>query len=379
MKVVFTGGGTGGHFFPLIAVAEEINDIVSKNNLVKPEMFYISNSIYDEMILFKNDIKYKHVFAGKIRRYFSLKNGTDFFKTLLGLPTALNLLFRIYPDVVFSKGGYVSVPVVMAARILRIPVFIHDSDAVPGRANLWASKFAKRIAISYPESVEFFKEEYKKKIACVGNPVRREIRIPAEKGSHDYFKFVENVPTILIVGGSQGAEHINNTLYAALPELLNKYQIIHQVGKNNFETYKKIIDVELTNHEHIGRYRVFPFLNNVELRNAAGCADLIISRAGSGSIFEIAAWGKPSILVPIPESVSRDQRENAYAYARFGATEVIEQANFKPHVLTAEVDRILSDEELLNKMIEGAKKFARPDAASILANELVKMMLEHEQ
>jgi UDP-N-acetylglucosamine--N-acetylmuramyl-(pentapeptide) pyrophosphoryl-undecaprenol N-acetylglucosamine transferase len=378
MKIVFTGGGTGGHFFPLMAVAEEINEIVEKKNLVKPELFYISNSIYDEMILHKNDIKYKHVFAGKIRRYFSLKNGVDFFKTLVGLPTALNLLFRIYPDVVFSKGGYVSVPVVFAARILRIPVFIHDSDAVPGRANLWASKFAEKIAISYPESIEYFREKDKKKVACVGNPVRREIKIPAKNGAHEYFKFVDNIPTILVMGGSQGAEHINNTLHQALPDLLNRYQVIHQVGKNNFDTYKKLIDIELTNHEHIDRYRVFPFLNNLDLRNAAGCADIVVSRAGSGAIFEIASWGKPSILIPIPESVSRDQRENAYAYARADATEVIEQANFTPHVLVAELERILSNEELLEKMRNGAKEFARPDAAKTLAKELIKIMLKHE-
>lgn len=377
MKIVFTGGGTGGHFFPIIAVAEEINEIVEKRNLVRPEMFYVSNSKYDELALYENGIEYRHNFAGKMRRYFSLKNGFDFFKTLLGLPSAINLLFHIYPDVVFSKGGYVSVPVVFAARILRIPVFIHDSDAIPGRANLWAGKFAKRIAVSYPEAIEYF--NHKDRVAYVGNPVRKKIKIISREGAHDYFQFSPDLKTILVVGGSQGAEHINTTLHSALAELLNKYQVIHQVGKENFDAYKELVGVELHGHQHISRYRAFPFLNEMDLRNAAGCADLVISRAGSGSIFEIASWGKPSILVPIPEDVSRDQRRNAYAYARVGATEVIEQANFTPHVLNSEVDRIFEDSGLIEKMKAGAQQFARPDAAHVLAEELIKMMLEHEK
>ncbi len=378
MKIVFTGGGTGGHFFPLIAVAEEVNDIIEKQNIVKPELYYFSNSNYDEMILYQNELQYKHVPAGKIRKYFSLKNGTDFFKTLIGLPRALSLLFKIYPDVAFSKGGYVSVPVVFAARILRIPVFIHDSDAVPGRANLWAGKFAKRIAVSYPEAVEYF-GKYKDKVACIGNPVRKSIQIPSTKGSHEHFGFMSNVPTVLILGGSQGAEHINNVMLQTLGELLNTYQIIHQVGKNNFETFKEIVNVGIEDHEFKNRYRSYPFLNTLEMRNAAGCADIVISRAGSGSIFEIASWGKPSILVPIPEDVSHDQTRNAYAYARTGATEVIEQGNFTRHVLVAELKRIMSDNAVLEKMREGAKGFAKPDAAREIAKELVKMMLVHEK
>jgi UDP-N-acetylglucosamine--N-acetylmuramyl-(pentapeptide) pyrophosphoryl-undecaprenol N-acetylglucosamine transferase len=375
MKIVFAGGGTGGHFYPLIAVAEEILKIVEEKRLIKPEMFFLSNTPYDEAALAQHGITYKHVSAGKVRRYFSVRNGLDFFKTLVGLPTALNILFKIYPDVVFSKGGYTSVPVVLAARLLRIPVFVHDSDAIPGRANLWAGKFADRIAVSYPEAAEYF--SHKENVAYVGNPVRKSITMPQIQGAHEYFALSPSVPTILVLGGSQGAEHINNTMYGTLKELLHRYQIIHQVGKDKFDSFKEMAHVALENHEHKGRYRAFPFLNEIELRYAAGCADLVISRAGSG-LFEIAAWGKPSVLVPIPEDISRDQRKNAYAYARSGATEVIEQHNFTPHVVVSEIDRLFSDPAILEKMREGAKSFARPEAAHTIAQELVKMMLEHE-
>ncbi len=376
MKIVFTGGGSGGHFYPLIAVAEEIHDIVDKRSLVKPEMFYLSNHPYDEMLLYQNGIEFRHVSAGKMRRYVSLKNGSDALKTLVGLPTALSLLYNIFPDVVFTKGSYTSVPVVLAAWLLRIPVFVHDSDAKPGRANLLAGRFAKRIAISYQEAAEYFSN--KKNIACVGHPIRRQVKIPITKDAHEFFKLSPSIKTILVIGGSQGAEHINNTLLQSLGDLLEDFQVIHQTGKANFDSHKEIANVELENHPQRDRYRVFPYLNDTELRSAVGCADLIISRAGSGSIFEIACWNKPSVLVPIPEEVSRDQRKNAYAYARTGATQVIEQHNFTPHVLVAEVRRIMSDSALLAKMVEGAKSFAKPDAAHAIAEELVKIMLEHE-
>ena len=378
MKIVFTGGGTGGHFYPLISVAEEVNDIIDKQNLIQAEMYYLSNTSYDEGALFENNITYKHIPAGKMRKYFSLKNGLDFFKTLFGLPTAIHVLFKIYPDVVFSKGGYASVPVVYAARILGIPVFIHDSDAIPGRANLWAAKFAKRIAVSYPEAVEHFSKQ-KDHVAYTGNPIRKRIRMPQTKGAHEHFNFSYDIPTILIMGGSQGAEHINSNVLRALPELLKHYQIIHQVGKEKYEAHKGFMDIEMGENENLHRYRLYPFLEEIDLRNAAGCADLVISRAGSGSIFNIAAWSIPSILVPIPEHVSRDQRHNAYAYARAGACEVLEQENFTEHVLVSEVHRVLGDEALMEKMRKGAKSFAKPDAAHAIAQELVKMMVEHEK
>jgi UDP-N-acetylglucosamine--N-acetylmuramyl-(pentapeptide) pyrophosphoryl-undecaprenol N-acetylglucosamine transferase len=376
MKIVFTGGGTGGHFYPLMAVAEEMNNIINERDLIRAEMYYLSNTPYDEKTLEAHNITYKHVSAGKLRRYFSLKNGIDFFKSLVGLPTALSILFRIYPDVVFSKGGYASVPVVLAARLLRIPVFVHDSDAIPGRANLWAGKFAERVAVSYPEAADYFKKS--KHVAYTGNPTRKRVGIPQTHGSHEHFNFSPDIPTLLFMGGSQGAEHMNRTLLQALDELLPRYQIIHQIGKEKYEAFTGFLQMELGKHEYMHHYRPFPFLEELDLRNAAGCADLIISRAGSGSIFNIASWGKPSILVPIPEDVSRDQRKNAFAYARSGGAEVIEQENFTYHVLISEIDRLMNDSEVLQRMREGAKAFAKPDAAHNIAYELVKMMLEHE-
>lgn len=376
MKIVFTGGGTGGHFYPLIAVAQEINAYASAHNLVQPELYYLSSTSYDDAALFENNITYRHVSAGKVRTYASASNITDFFKMLAGLPTALNLLFKIWPDVVFSKGGFASVPVVMAARILRIPVFIHDSDAVPGRANLWASGFAARIAISYPEALQYFKHH--ERVAFVGNPVRREMFAPIQSDARQKFHLVDGVPTLLVLGGSQGAEAINSTILKGIKELLNTYQIIHQTGHNNLDACREFAEMELARHPNKEWYHPVASFVAPDLRQAAGVADLIISRAGSGAIYEIATWEKPALLVPIPEAVSRDQRKNAYAYARTGGAEVVEQENFTPHVLMGEAERILSDTGIMEKMCEGARAFKKSDAARLIAQELMKIALKHE-
>jgi UDP-N-acetylglucosamine--N-acetylmuramyl-(pentapeptide) pyrophosphoryl-undecaprenol N-acetylglucosamine transferase len=297
-------------------------------------------------------------------------------RTIIGFPKVLRLMFKLWPDVVFSKGGYISVPVVTAARILRIPVVVHDSDAVPGRANLLAGKFAARIAISYPEASEFFKG--KDTVALTGNPVRHGVQKHDTQRSREQLGLDLNLPTLLVIGGSQGAEAINSTILQGIKEILNTYQVVHQTGKNNFTTCKEMAEMELAHHPHKNRYHPVPSYNVHELSLAASAADLIISRAGSGAIFEIATWEKPALIVPIPEDVSRDQRANAYAYARSGAAVVIEQENFTQHLLLSEAERILSDITIIQKMQEGARSFQKPDAAKLIAHELMKVLLKHE-
>lgn len=376
MKIVFTAGGTGGHFYPIIAVAEEVLRIAKERKLVKPTLYYIASRPYDARLLYENEIIFRKSSAGKLRRYFSIGNFFDFFKTAAGVIRSLLHLFVIYPDVVFSKGGYDSVPTVFAARILRIPIFIHESDAIPGRANIWAAKFAYRIAISYPESAEYFKQ--KERIAYVGNPVRRAVVMPAHHGAFEFLKLDSGIPTILILGGSQGAQRINDLVLTALPQLLERYQVIHQTGERNIKEMEATAAVILEKNPYKDRYKAFGYLNDLALRMSAGIADLIVSRAGSGSIFEIATWGKPSIIIPIPESVSRDQRKNAFAYARSGAAVVLEEENIAPHVLVSEINRLMENPSLREQMSKEAAQFKKPDAAKKIAEELVAVVLEHE-
>lgn len=375
MKILLTGGGSGGHFYPIIAIAEEINELVKENRLLKPEIYYMSTDPYNEGLLYQNNITFKKVTAGKIRRYFSILNFFDVFKMFWGSLKALWAVFKIYPDVVFGKGGYASFPAILSAWILRIPVVIHESDMAPGKVNAFAGKFAKRIATSYPESANYFP---KGKTAYTGNPIRKEIMEPLSVGAKEFLKLEEDVPTILILGGSQGSHKINDLIIDSLADLVKNYQIIHQTGKKNIAIMKETADVVLLNNPHKDRYKPFDYLDLLAMRMSAGAADLIISRAGS-TIFEIASWGKPSIIIPITKSNGDHQRKNAYSYARSGAAMVIEEGNLTSNILISEINRIINNKEEREKMSEAAKRFARKDASRLIAKEILAIGLEHEK
>jgi UDP-N-acetylglucosamine--N-acetylmuramyl-(pentapeptide) pyrophosphoryl-undecaprenol N-acetylglucosamine transferase len=375
MKILLTGGGSGGHFYPVIAVAHALRELAKEAKLVDVELYYMAPQPYDRELLFENKITFVPESAGKMRRYFSFLNIIDFIKTVWGAFHALWTMFWLYPDVVFAKGGYVSFPALFAARFFRIPVVIHESDSVPGRLNRWAGRFARRIAISFPEASDYFP---KARVALTGNPIRQDLLYPIREGAHDQLHLEQDVPVIVVLGGSQGSQLINENLMNALPALLERFQIIHQTGKNNYDLIRETANVVLEKHAHKDRYKPFDNLAGLELRMAAGVADIVISRAGS-TIFEIAAWGIPAILIPISDSNGDHQRKNAYNYARTGAAMVVEEINLTPHILTSEVTRIFDNQELRTKMHNAAKQFARTDAAMLIAQELITIALEHER
>jgi UDP-N-acetylglucosamine--N-acetylmuramyl-(pentapeptide) pyrophosphoryl-undecaprenol N-acetylglucosamine transferase len=377
MKIVFTGGGTGGHFYPIIAVAQAITQVAKERHLVDPKLYYLSNSPYDAKALFENNIEYRQISAGKWRRYFSLLNFTDTIKTGMGILKAVWQLYFLYPDIIFSKGGYAAFPTLFAARLLKIPIFIHESDSHPGRVSLWSAKFAIRIALSYPEAIEYFPKE-KAKAAITGNPIRDELLHPISVGAHEFLKLDKSLPLIYVTGGSLGAAKINDVLLDILPQLVEKYQIIHQVGEANLPGIQSRASYLLTNNPNRDRYKPFAVLNTTALRMIAGVTNLAISRAGS-TIFEIATWEIPAIIIPIPEAISHDQRINAFTYARSGAAIVVEQDNLTASVLLSEINRLLNNPKLLEQMKAGAKQFARPDASRTIAGELLNLALEHER
>ncbi|TAK59310.1 UDP-N-acetylglucosamine--N-acetylmuramyl-(pentapeptide) pyrophosphoryl-undecaprenol N-acetylglucosamine transferase [Patescibacteria group bacterium] len=378
MKIVFTGGGTGGHFYPVIAVAEAIHEIVKEKKLLDPQLYFFGPTAFDERALYENNITFVQTPAGKIRRYFSILNFFDFFKTGWGILQTTLALYQIFPDVVFSKGGYGSVPTLLAAKWLRIPVIAHDSDAIPGRATILALPFAKQIGISYEEAYDYFPEKFRPKVALVGNPVRTELRNPAREGAQEFLELERNVPVLLFLGGSLGAEKLNNTILEALPELIDHFQVIHQAGQVHIKSVAETAHVILGKNEKRYRYKPYGYLSTLALKMAAGASDLVITRAGSGSIAEVASWKKASILIPIPEEVSRDQRSNAFAYARSGAAIVMEQQNLTPHLLLAEIERLFTNPKARNDMAEAAGKFAKPDSAKAIAQIILDTALEHE-
>lgn len=376
MKIVFTGGGTGGHFYPIIAVAERVNQIIDSESIIGAKLYYFSDSPYDKEALFENSILYQEVVSGKMRTYFSFRNFFDLFKIFFGIIGAIYKLFLIYPDVVFGKGGYASFPTLLAARILKIPVLIHESDSAPGRVNRWAGKFAKRIAISFNEASDYFPS---KKTAWTGHPIRKIIELSEKKEvALDYFKFEKNLPVIFILGGSQGAELINNTILDILPKLLLNYQIIHQTGIKNFNLVK--IETDMLLSENKNKFRYFPvaFLNPFLMKMASGASTIVISRAGS-TLFEIASWGIPSILIPFTNSNADHSKKNAFNYARAQACSVIEEINMTGNILLSEIERIIKDKKTYEIMANNAKNFNKAGAATKIARELVNIALSHEK
>ncbi len=375
MKILLAGGGTGGHFYPLIAIAQKLIEVAEKEKIIDLKIYYMSDNPYDKRMLFENNISFVQVPAGKLRIYFSLKNFLDFFKTITGSILGLIVMFFIYPDVVISKGGYAAFPAVLAAKILRIPVIVHESDSYPGRMNVWTAKFAEKVAVSWPEAANYLPKE---KTALTGQPIRKEILHGSNVGAIDHFKLEENIPVILVIGGSQGAEKINNLIVDSLPLLLEKYQVIHQTGKEKFEEVKSRSEFLLKENKNKNKYIPLPYLNNLSTKMAAGCSSLVISRAGS-AIFEIASWGIPSIIIPITNSNGDHQRKNAFNYARAGACLVIEENNLSTTLLISEIDKILGDKKIAEKMQTKALEFSNPDAAEKIAQSAINIALTHEQ
>lgn len=368
MRIVFTGGGTGGHLFPIVGVVREMKRIAEEERILDLQLFYFGPEDEIPPLLRDEDVVFAHVISGKVRRYFSLLNFVDKIKIFFGIVGALWKMFFVMPDVVFSKGGYGSFPTLVAARIYRIPVIIHESDAIPGRVNQWAGTWAARIAVSFARTAKYFPAE---RVALTGVPIRKRVLGSTGEQAREVFGAFSTRPVLFIVGGSQGAKIINDTVTQILGNLLTKFEVIHQVGEKNFEDVR-LETALIVKGEGEAYYHPVAFLDEEKLRAAYSLADLVISRAGS-SIFEIAAWGKPSILIPLKNAAHDHQRENAYAYAEKGAAVVIEEINLTPSVLENEIDKLVQSQEKRKGMGEAAKSFARLDAAEVIAREILSI------
>lgn len=372
MRIVLTGGETGGHFYPLIAIAESIRSEALSKGIAECDIRFLAPKAFDDSELSRLSIKYSNVPAGKLRIYFSPENIIAPFLSAYGIIIAFFKLLAFYPDIIVSKGGYGSFPVVMAGRLLRIPILIHESDTVPGRSNVWAGKFATRIAISFQSAGKYFDPA---RTALTGQPMRHEL-LPDKSYKPSWYKDENRRARIIIVGGSQGSKTINDAVLPALPELLNFADIVHQTGTYEKEERNKLTEFFLNKHAHREGYRSFDFLPLRNLSKELRNADLVISRSGS-FLFEISAWGKPAILIPIAKSNGNHQVMNAYAYADAGATTVIEEMNLTPNLLVSETKKILENKEIYLKMSESATAFADTDAAEQIAREIIHIALQH--
>lgn len=366
MRVVLTGGGTGGHLFPLIAVAKELKNILGE----EVRFLYVgTGGDLEKETMDKEGIAVKRVLSGKQRRYFSFKNFSDPFKIPIGVIQSLWILLWYMPDAVFSKGGYVSIPVVIAAWIYRIPVLIHESDAVPGTANQILAKFSNRVAVSYPAAEQYFP---KYEVALTGNPIRTEITEGNAQALRSRFGLSESKPIILVLGGSQGSQIINRAIVRTLPRLLQRAQIVHQTGEKNYDEVVRMA-AELGIKAEREGYVPVKFLDVEILKDSFAAADLVISRAGANAISEIAANFKPAILIPLENSANDHQGRNAYELAKIGGALVLEEMNLGEHILLQKIEKLLSDEELRQNMGRKIRAFYHPEAAEKLAKGIIEL------
>lgn len=369
MKILFTGGGTAGHILPIIAVVREMRRLG-----FDWQFFYIGpRDEFASILLSQEDIKVKTVLAGKIRRYGSWQSvWHNIFDVLIKMPLgflqSFFYLFFLTPDLIFSKGGYGSLASVFSGWILQVPIFLHESDVAPGLANKFVGKLASKIFVSFPiTQTEYFPE---KKMISVGNPIRKELLTGSKEEAVKLFNLTQEKPVLLILGGSQGAQKINDLILAILPEILVHFELIHQTGEKNINEVKAEAGVVAS--KELGKYyHAISFLKEIELREAYAVADLVISRAGSGSIFEIAASKKPSILIPLAGAAQNHQVKNAYNYFQSRACLVIEETNLTPHFFLEKIKYLLSQPKEIEKMKEGAKSFAKPDAGRTIAQYIV--------
>ena len=269
IRILLVGGGTGGHFYPLISIAEALR----LNNNQDISLYYAGPGKYDAEALASQDIQYVWIPSGKNRRYFSLLNLLDTFKTSLGLIIALGKLFIIYPDVVMSKGGYTSVPVVLAAAFLRIPIVIHESDSVVGRANKLAIRFARVVIVSYPETRALVEHS---NVLHLGIPIRTSLLSSPSSNAIVELGVDPDRPMLLVLGGSQGAERVNELILDSLDELLTDFSIIHQTGKQNFELCKRVAENLIPDEERLKHYHPTPFLTgNMFKIGRASCRERV--------------------------------------------------------------------------------------------------------
>lgn len=317
-KIVMTGGGTGGHVTPNLALIPRLQQDGW-------EVHYIGgvNSVEQELISRVPGVQYYGVSVGKLRRYFDPKNFSDPFRVVKGIFEAQSIIRKIKPNVVFSKGGFVSVPVVYGAKLNNVPVVIHESDLTPGLANKLCMPIAKVECCTFPEAVELSGG----KGVCTGTPIRPEVLAGDRERGLKRFGLLNGKPVLMVVGGSTGAQAINECVRASLSKLTAAFQILHLCGKGNFS--KDLADTE--------GYVQIEYLNE-EMADAYACADVLISRAGSNTLCEILALCKPALLIPYPSTASRgDQILNAASFEKRGLARVLPQSDMTVDTLTAGV------------------------------------------
>ncbi len=370
MRVLVSGGGTGGHIYPALAVATQLRTEYDAEIL-----FLGSDDGLETELVPAAGFRLATVRAGKLRRYISPETVTGVLRVPLGMVQAINIVRAFRPQVAFTSGGYVAVPAGLAARLNGVPLLMHQQDVPPNLSNRLVAPLATRISVAFADSLAYFPA---RKSVQLGNPIRQamlDARQVTPQEARAGLGFAKDAPLLLVTRGSQGARHLNQVVCQALPELLACCQVLQISGKELYNETQAWSEGMLANVDEATRkrYRLVAYLS-AEMPMALQAADLVLCRSGASTLSELAVLGKPSILVPLPPAIgSSPQEANAAMFARKQAAEVIKDNDLKPGILVERVNYTITSITLLESMASAARAFARPQATQEIAAEIVKI------
>jgi UDP-N-acetylglucosamine--N-acetylmuramyl-(pentapeptide) pyrophosphoryl-undecaprenol N-acetylglucosamine transferase len=379
MKILVTGGGTAGHISPAVATIQAVREIAAREKFDVEFLYLGSARGMEREIVAAAQIPYVGVQTGKLRRYLSIENAVDQLRLPLGVLQSLRAISSFKPDAVFSTGGYVSVPPVVAASILKKPILIHEQTVQIGLANRIAAKFATRIALSFESAREELPAAQREKAFVTGNPLRAQIFDGDKNEAKKLCGFDgedDELPAIYVTGGSQGARILNCSVEEILPQLLEEFRVIHQCGRQpandeqDFDRLQRAVGVLPLWQQR--RYFISRFFGE-EIKHVFALADLVVSRAGAGTVAELCALGKSAIYIPLVPTGGDEQTRNAQMCQRAGAAVIIKQDEMNGARLLEEVRELLKDETRLHEMSKAAQTLARPNAAQELAQALLEL------
>jgi len=373
MRVLISGGGTGGHIYPALAVATQLR------KLYQADILYLgSDDGLETQLVPAAGFRMKTVKAGKLQRYISVNTLKGIARVPLGLAQAVGIVRDFQPDVVFTSGGYVSVPAGLGAKLNNVPLLLHQQDVPPNLSNKLIAPSATRISIAFAASMRYFPEH---KTLWLGNPIREEIlavRQVEVGAAKQALGFSADLPLLLITGGSQGARHLNQIVAGSLPELLKSCQVLQISGQKLYNETRSLADRILTDAS-VGedlrqRYRLEPYMSD-EMPLALQGSDLVICRSGASTLSELAVLEKPSLLVPLPPAIGSSPQEiNAETFVHEGAADVVRNDDLEPALLLTRVQQLIGAPERLQAMRTALKVFAKPDGTQEIAEAVVNMV-----
>ncbi|MGH8887400.1 MAG: UDP-N-acetylglucosamine--N-acetylmuramyl-(pentapeptide) pyrophosphoryl-undecaprenol N-acetylglucosamine transferase [Egibacteraceae bacterium] len=371
VRIIVTGGGTGGHTYPALTTVRAVRELAGEG--AEPALFWVGTANgLEARVAAENRVPFRAITTGKLRRSAHLRqlgrNFVDAFRIPLGILQAVAVVARWRPDVVFSTGGYVAVPVGVAAWLLRRPLVMHEQTVTVGLANRILARLSTQVLLSHESSLRFLPSKARRRAVVTGNPVRPELLGGRREAALDTFELDPALPVVYVTGGAQGSVQINTLVAEILPELLSRCQVLHQCGELSYERMNAV--AQALPQEQRARYRAVAYVH-AELPDVLAAADIVVARSGAGTVAELTALGKPCILIPLVPTGGDEQRRNAAHLAEAGAARVLAGDDATPQRLLAELLALLDDPTQRDRIAAAARAHGRPDAAAAVAAALL--------